>query len=116
MNQSEKEAIIDKLINTKRKGHSLEIDLCFKGMDDDAKTIKDKSSELSRKIDDLLANIMRGWVDNTTAGAEEELKKVNRKIQDTIRKIKKEIEIAKNIVKATGYLDEAIKIAFDLLA
>ncbi len=115
MNQEEKEAIIDKFLTTKRKGHMLEIDLSFKGMDDDAEKVKTKNTELSEKVDNLLKNIMQDWIDDTSSGVVEELKNINRKIQDTIRDIKKDIKIAKNVVKALGYLDEAIKFAIDLL-
>ena len=115
MNQEKKLAIIDKFLTTKRKGHMLEIDLSFKGMDDDAEKVKAKNTKLSEKVDNLLANIMQDWIDDTASGVVEELKKINRKIQDTIRDVKKDIELAKNVVKALGYLDEAIKFATNLL-
>ena len=114
MNQEKKEAIIDKFLAIKRKGHMLEIDLSFKGMDDDAKSVKAKNTELSKLIDNLLADIMKEWNDDTTSGVEEELKRTNNRIQGTIRDIKKDIEVAKNVVKVIGYLDEAIKFATGL--
>lgn len=115
MNQEEKEAVIDKFLATKRKGHMLEIDLSFKGMDDDAEKVKAKNTELSGKVDNLLSNIMRDWIDDTASGVVVELQKINTKIQNTIRDIKKDTEIAKNVVKVLGYLDEAIKFAISLL-
>jgi DNA integrity scanning protein DisA with diadenylate cyclase activity len=115
MNQAEKEAIIDKFLTTKRKGHMLEIALSFKGMDGDAERVKAKNAELSEKVDNLLANIMQDWIDETDSGVVDGLTKVNSKIQDTIRDVKKDIELAKNVVKALGYLDEAIKFASNLL-
>jgi sugar-specific transcriptional regulator TrmB len=93
----------------------LEIDLSFKGMDDDAEEVKAKNTELSEKVDNLLSNIMKDWIDDTALGVAKELQKINRKIQDTISDIKKDIEIAKNVVKILSYLDEAIKFAIGLL-
>jgi uncharacterized protein YukE len=116
MKQKEKETAIDKFLTTKRKGHMLEIDLSFKGMDDEAQRVKDKNAELSEKVDDLLNNIMQDWVGDTTSGVAAELTKINGKIQRTIRDIKKDIEVAKNIVKAVKHLDDAINYAMKLLA
>lgn len=115
MNREEKEAILDKLRATKRKAEMLEIDLLFKGRHDDARKVKGKSTEISGKIDSLIANIMQEWIDDTSSGLVEKLKKKNRNIQDAIRDIKKDIKIAKNVVKTLGYMDEAIEFATNLL-
>ena len=45
--KEDKESIVDNLLITKRKGHNLEIDLMFKGMETEAKNIRTKTNKLS---------------------------------------------------------------------
>ncbi len=113
-NKEDKASIVDNLIITKRKGHALEIDLMFKGKDEDAKKVKKKTEELSKKIDLLLAALMKEWI-GSAEPLIQKIKKTNAGLQKAIRDIKKDVETAKNVVKALGYLDEAVKIATDLL-
>lgn len=109
MDREKKEAIIDNLMETKRKSHKIEIDLYFKGMDDEAEKIKAKANKISKIVDNLLANIMKQWIKDTSEGVVEELRKTNKKIQTCINEIKKDVETAKNIIKVLGYLDTVIK-------
>lgn len=113
--KEDKESIVDNLLITKRKGHNLEIDLMFKGMETEAENIRTETNELSKKVDSLLADLMKDWIGSAKATIES-TRKTNQNLQKAIRDIKKDVEVAKNIVKAVGYLDEAIVIAVNLLA
>jgi uncharacterized protein with PhoU and TrkA domain len=113
--KEDKESIVDNLLITKRKGHNLEIDLMFKGMETEAKNIRTQTNKLSKKVEILLADLMKNWI-GSAKSAIESTRKTNQNLQKTIRDIKKDVEVAKNIVKAVGYLDEAIVIAVNLLA
>ena len=113
--KEDKELIVDNLLITKRKGHNLEIDLMFKGMEGEVKKVKTKTNKLSKKVDSLLSALMKDWIGSANSTIES-IKKTNQNLQKTIRDIKKDVETAKNIVKALGYLDDAIMIAANLLS
>lgn len=112
--KEDKESVVDQLLMVKRKGHMLEIDLRFEKMEDEAEEVKGKTDKLSEEIENLLADLMKDWVGSAKETIES-IKKTNKKLQDAIRDIKKDVEVAKNIVKAVGFLDEAIVIAVNLL-
>ena len=114
-NKEDKALIADKLRNTNRKGHNLEIDLLFKEMKAEAEKVRIKTNNLSKKVDSLIAALMQDWIGSANLTIES-IKKTNENLQKTIRDIKKDVEVAKNIVKAIGYLDDAIMIAANLLA
>ena len=107
MGPEEKEAIIDNLFMTKRKGHKLEIALQFKGKGDEAAQIKKRTTKLAKKIDSLLASLMEEWM-GSSAVTGSTLKTINRNLQKIIKDIKNDINVAKNVIKAFGYLDDAI--------
>jgi hypothetical protein len=58
---------------------------------------------------------MTDWMDSSEVTTKS-LEKVNRGILRVIEEIKDEIDVAKKVVKALGYLDDAINIATKLLA
>jgi hypothetical protein len=115
MSQEEKETVLDRLSITKRNAQKLEIRLHFQGDEDEAAKVRVKSEKLSKKIDKLLAALMTDWMDSSEVTTKS-LEKVNRGILRVIEEIKDEIDVAKKVVKALGYLDDAINIATKLLA
>ena len=86
----------------------------FKGMEKEAKKARAKTKKLSKEIDRILGALMEEWI-GTANTRIESIRKTNNDLQKTIRDIKKGAETAKNILKALGYLDEAIKTAVKLL-
>ena len=84
-------------------------------MKDDAEKVKTKTNKLSKKVDSLLSALMQDWIGLAKLTIES-IKKTNENLQKTIRDINKDVEVAKNIVKAIGYLDDVIMIAANLLA
>lgn len=115
MSQEEKEKVLDRLSITKRNAHKLEIRLRFRGDEDGAAKVRTKSERLSKKIDKLLAALMTDWMGSLEVTTKS-LEKVNKDILRVIDEIKDEIDAAKKVVKALGYLDDAINIATKLLA
>lgn len=115
MNQEEKEKVLDRLSITKRNAHKLEIRLRFKGDEDRAAKVKARSERLSKKIDKLLAALMTDWMGSSKVTIKS-LETLNEEILTVIEEIKDEIDVAKKVVKALGYLDDAINIATKLLA
>lgn len=114
INNRNKEAMIDALLESKRKGFRLEITLRFQGKAAEADEVKAKTRKLSRKIDDLLVRAMEDWLGNAAALIKT-MKNTNAKLQASIRDIKKRIKVAQNVVKAIGFLDDAIDVAVKLL-
>jgi hypothetical protein len=115
MGQEEKETLLDELLRARRNGDKLEIRLRFKGEAVKAAEVRAKARELSKEIDTLLASLMNGWI----GSAEQEtrrLREVNAGIRGVIEEIKHEIDVAKSVAKALGYLDDAIRIAMKLMA
>jgi hypothetical protein len=115
ISKANKEALYDSLDESKRKGQRLEIRLRFQGKNEDADQVKAKTDELSQQLDDLLAGIMENWSGNAKALITA-TKDTNKRLQASIRDIKNKIKIGENLVKALGYLDDAIKVAKKLLA
>jgi hypothetical protein len=115
MSQEEKEKVLDRLSITKRYAHKLEIRLRFKGDEDRAAKVRARSERLSKKIDKLLAALMTDWMGSSEVTTKS-LETMNQDILAVIEEIKDEIDVAKKVVKALGYLDDAINIATKLLA
>ena len=65
--------------------------------------------------EDYEGPFMQDWIGSARLTIES-INKTNENLQKTIRDIKRDVEVAKNIVKAIGYLDDAIMIAANLLA
>jgi hypothetical protein len=110
VSQNDKEALIDSLLEARRKAIRLKLVLKFQGKNAEAKEVSDKADELSTKIDRLIAGQMRAW-NTSAAGHLATIGSANRKLQRAIREVKNAINTAQAVVKATGYLDEAIVVA-----
>ena len=110
VSKQNKEDIIDRLLATHSKAQKLALNLKFAGNTADAAKVEQRNKDLSKRIDGLIAKAMRDW--NTGAAAHlEGIKAANTKLQASIKDIKKKIAVARNVVKALGYLDDAIEIA-----
>ena len=112
--ETNKETLIPSLNETYRKGQKLELNLRFKGKTEEADQVRAKCNELSDRIDDLIAEAMKDWL-RTADTLIDEVKGINSNLQSNIRDIKHEIKMGEKIVKAIGYLDQAIDITKKLL-
>lgn len=113
ISQKSKLEIIQSLLVTKQKAHSLEISLRFKAMNDEADEVSQKAGELSQQIDTLLGQVIDDWFGQTGAILES-IGKANSSLQRSIRQIQKGLSIARNLVKAVGYIDDVVSIAAKL--
>lgn len=102
--------IVQRLLVTKQKAHSLEILLRFKGKGDQADDVAASAAELSNQIDALLGQIIDEWLAQSTEIVAD-LKKANETLQRSVTAIKKGVQTAQNIVKAIGIIDDAAALA-----
>jgi len=113
VSQKDKEALIDSLLEASRKAIRLKLALKFQGKDAEAETVSDKKDALSDEIDRLIAGQMRAW-NTSAAGHLATIGSANKKLQRAIREVKSAINTAQAVVKAIGYLDEAIAVAAEV--
>lgn len=112
---TKKEDLIDGLQTTLGKGQKLEIRLRLTGEGASADEVAKRNRALSKKIDRLIRDAMNEWTGGAAA-FEKEIKSSNRRLQAAIRDIKKKIKVAENVVKALGYIDDAIQVAAKIAA
>jgi hypothetical protein len=112
---TEKEKVLESLMSAHRQGQITEVSLRLQGKPDEADKVKPANTRLSGEIDILIGQMMDEWL----ADAERTMKDftaVNTKLEATIAEIKKQIDIAQNVVKVLGLLDEAVAIAKKVVA
>lgn len=108
--QTEKEKVVESLMTARRQGQTTEITLRFQGKTDEAEKVWQSNSRLSAEIDILIGQMMDEWLGN----AERAIKKVtaaNAKLEAAVAEIKKQMNVAQNVVKIIGLLDDAVAIA-----
>ena len=114
LSRDAKRRALRRLAKTKEKAQRLEFELRVQGLDEDAKKVDSKTRKLTKRIDELLKKTMEEWMGNA-AQVEADLKTNNEKLQKSIRDIKNKVRTAKNIVKAIGFIDDAVSIAGKLV-
>ena len=113
--ENDKEKVVESLSAIRRSGQKLEIALRFQQKQAEAEDVQKKNKVLSDQIDLLIGKLMDEWV-GTADAIVERLNKGSAQVQAAINEIKKDIDIAKNVVKGLGALDEAIGVAKTVLA
>ena len=113
--EADKQQIIRKLLVVKQDAHSLEISLRFKGRNKQADELAAKAQKLSEKIDTLLGQVMVEWAVEADEIASD-IGQANASLQSSIQEIQNGIDIAQNIVKALGYVDDVVAIAAKIAA
>ena len=114
ISKENKEAIVDALIQAKRKAQRLALTLRFQGRAEDAKKVEKKIRTLAARIDDLITQSMESWVGNAQ-GLLDRMRKTNTALQASLRDIKKKKDVANKVVKALGRLDDVIDVAKGVL-
>ena len=110
VSMTEKQEIIQQLLASKTKSYQAEVKLLLKRMPEEANEVKTHGKELSRKIDRLIAQTMSEWMADS-AIVINNVKSANIKIQRSINDIRNDVNIAKNVVKIVGLIDDIVKIA-----
>ena len=113
--QTQKEKFIESLMGEHRQGQITEINLRLQGKPDEADKVWRENIRLSAEIDILNGQMMDEWLGNAER-AIKGLAKVNTKLEVAVAEIKKQINVAQNVVKIIGLLDDAVAIAKKVVA
>lgn len=113
MSKSRKLALIRSLQNTRNKGDALEVELLIQGKTADARKVRARTDKLSKEIRKLISAAKRSWRGRAEA-LERDIRSTNARLQRSIGRITRRIEVAQNVVKAVGFIDDAVKLAADL--
>src|SRR5881398_1401495 len=108
--ESEKEKFLGSLMDMRRKGQSTEVNLRFQQQTVEADRVKEANKRLTDQIDAQVGDAMNQWL-GSAANAMTELGKKSSGIDASIAAIKKKVKIAENVVKAVGFIDDAVAIA-----
>ena len=108
--QAKKEKVIESLMAEHRQGQIAEINLRLQGKPDEAEKVWQNNSRLAAEIDILIGQLMDEWLGNAER-AIKGLAKISAKLETAVAEIKKQINIAQNVVKIIGLLDDAVAIA-----
>jgi hypothetical protein len=112
---TEKEKVLESLTAAHRQGQLAEVSLRLQGKPDEADKIKPGNTRLSGEIDNLIGQMMDEWLGDAER-AIRDLAKINTKVEAAVAKIKKQIDVAQNVVKIIGLLDDAVAIAKKVVA
>ena len=111
---SEKDLAIHRLMDQSDKNNELQRDLRIKDKYEEADRIWAADQMLSVEIDILLGHRMDAWK-KSASEVTPEIEAATKKFEKAAADIKKDIEIAKNVIKVLGYIDDFIGIAKSLL-
>ena len=106
----DKEKVLESLMAAHRQGQITEVSLRLQGKPDEAEKIWQGNSRLSTEIDILIGQMMDEWLGDADR-AIKGLADANTKLEAAAAEIKKQINIAQNVVKVIGLLDDAVAIA-----
>jgi hypothetical protein len=113
--QTQKEKFLESLMDANRQGQITEINLRFQGKTDEAEKVWQENRRLSAEIDILIGQMMDEWLGDAER-AIRDLARINTKVEAAVAKIKKQIDVAQNVVKIIGLLDDAVAIAKKVVA
>jgi len=110
----EQRQIIGQLQITYSKGNDLRVSLLLADKAPDAQTVQKKNRVLEQQIDGLISRLLDQW--GVDAGSViEDGRKRNRQLQGMIRDIENQIDVANKVIKAIGFIDDAIATAKKIL-
>lgn len=107
---TEKEKVLESLMSAHSQGQLAEVSLRLQGKPDEADKLKPGNTRLSTEIDTLIGQMMDEWLGDAER-AIKGLAKANTMLEAAIAEIKKQINVAQNVVKIIGLLDDAVAIA-----
>jgi len=115
MTISEKNELLDKLSTHYNRVNYLKLLAKEKNASPDViGQIEQRKTKLKAKIDMLLEDLYANWIGNA-AQLKKSVDSGNQGLNGCIADIEKDINIAKRIVEALGYVDDVIKLAEGLL-
>ena len=113
--QDDKLTFLDALMDARRQGQLAEISLRSQGLTADADKMHKSVTVLSAQIDALIGRMMEDWlgqVDKAIA----DLAACTKGLQTAVDQIKKKVAIAQTVVKALGFVDQAVAAAAKVFA
>jgi hypothetical protein len=113
--QTQKEKVIESLMAEHRQGQIAEINLRLQGKPDEADKVWQENTRLAAEIDILIGQMINEWLGNAERGIKG-LAKINTKLEAAVAEIKKQMNVAQNVVKIIGLLDDAVAIAKKVVA
>lgn len=114
ISMTKKQEIIQQLLASKTKAYQVEVKLLLKQKPNEANDVKNHGKELSRRIDALIADTMSDWIGNADKLISD-VKLTNKKVQRSINDINKDVNVAENVVKLIGFIDEIAEIVVGIV-
>jgi hypothetical protein len=115
MTKEQKRSLLRALGTSYGKGTDLAAVLWLQGKEEEARSVERKNADLRRALDRLRRETWREW-GGRAAALQARIASLNRKLQNRIRKIEREIRVGQGFVKALSLLDEVIEITGALLS
>ena len=115
MTSAQKTALLDRLSICYNRTNYLLIVCEEEGLADEAAQLARRKARLKLEIDGLLRDLLQSWI-GVASVLKAQLDKSNKAVKAAVKEIEKNVKTAENIVKAIGYIDDAIKVAADLVA
>jgi len=100
-------------LEIKNKVLDVKVNLIADGKTDEANALSEKIQELDEHIDKLRAQILDDWP-SKVVNLKAEIENINADVQAATDEINDNIDTAKKVVKLTGYIDDAVRIAAKL--
>ncbi len=99
--------VINAMIVALGKVTNVEIRMRLAGENEQADELASKSRQLRQAIDRLRGQVADEWTVDAVE-LHDALRRANSRVQDRIRQIKKQIDIADSAIKVIGQIDEAL--------
>ena len=112
---TEKEKVVESLMTARRQGQLAELSLRFQNKPEEAENIWERNVRLSTEIDILIGRLMEEWIGHADQ-AIKGLTVANTKLEAAVADIKKQIDVAQNVINVVGFLDDAVAIAKKVMA
>lgn len=106
--------IIGQLEITYSQGRALRASLLLADKAADAQTVQEKNKDLEQQIEGLVARLLDQW-GLEAASVIEDGQRRNQQLQGMIRDIENQIDVANKVIKAIGFIDDAIDTAKKIL-
>jgi len=109
ISMNKKQEIIQQLLASKTKAYQAEVKLLLKQKPSEAAEVKNHGKELSKRIDNLIAETMSNWLGNADKLISD-VKLINKNVQRSIKDINNNVNVAGNVVKLVGFIDDVVEI------
>lgn len=104
-----KEQLRHQLQVSKTKAFQIERKLALKRKYKEADEVRKRVDALNRRIDSLLVEEMRDWLENSDKTISD-VNLINKELQRCIDDIHNNVDVTKNTVKLVGFIDDIVKI------